>query len=192
MNKLMGQSSAARPVGKNDVYAQRLAKSEDVYHASMNPPATSYVGVRSGLTSNQQMPADTRWTGAPIVSHRWIRRGLRYMWSWGGSDMGQFKGPPISGPDSGQVNSSQFQQTLVQLHDWQTNDRWYICYPAASVMFGSQHNLGLSFRTPQLATQTTGGSWPARMNARNRYTKVQRVPQYNTTPSAYRTTSAGS
>jgi hypothetical protein len=191
MNKLTGRN-AQRPQGTNDVYAQRLAKSEDIYNASLNPPATSYAGVRSGLTSRLAAPADFKWTGAPIVSHKWIRKGLRYMWAWGGSDMLQFKGPPNSGPDSGQVNSTQFQPTLVQLHDWQTNDRWYICYPAASVMFGSLHNLGLSFRTPQLQTQTTGGSWPARMTPRNRYTKVQKVSQYNTTPQAYNTKSASS
>jgi hypothetical protein len=59
-------------------------------------------------------------------------------------------------------------------------------------MFGSQHNLGLSFRTPQLETQVTGGSWPARMTPRNRYKKVQQVPQYNTAPKSYNTKSAGS
>jgi hypothetical protein len=113
------------------------------------------------------------------------------MWSWGGVNMGQFKGRPTSGPDSGQVNSSFFQNTLVQLHDWQTNDGWYICYPAASVMFGSQHNTGLSFRTPQLQTQITGGPWPARMTPRNRYTRVQNVPRYNATPRHYNTKSGG-
>jgi hypothetical protein len=191
MNKLMGQSRAARPSGTADPYAQRLAKAEDIYNASLNPPATSYAGVRTPLMSANVVPADTKWTGAPIVSHKWIRRGLRYMWSWGGIDMGQYQGPPKSGPDSGNVNSTMFQPTLVQLHDWQTNDRWYICYPAATVMFGSEHNLGLSFRTPQLQTQITGGSWPARMTPRNRYTKVQKVPQYNTAPKYYNTKSAG-
>ena len=192
MNKLMGQSVSARPVGTNDAYAQRLAKAEDVYNASQNPPATSYAGVQTPLLSRLAVAPDVKWTGAPIVSHKWIRQGLRYMRSWGGLNMGEFERPPISGPESGNVNSSQFQTTLVQLHDWQTNDRWYICYPAASVMFGSQHNLGLSFRTPQLETQVTGGSWPARMTPRNRYKKVQQVPQYNTAPRAYNTKSAGS
>lgn len=184
-------NTTSRPVGTSDFYAQRLAKSEDVYNASMNPPATAYAGVQTPLMGRLKMPADVKWTGAPIVSHRWIRKGLRYMWSWGGIDMGPFQGPPKSGPSSGNVNSTRFQQTLVQLHDWQTNDRWYIVYPAATVMFGSEHNLGLSYRTPQLHTQVTGGSWPARMQPRNRYTRVQRVPQYNTAPPYYNTKSAG-
>lgn len=190
MNKLMGQN-VRRPVSTSDPYAERAAKAEDVYNASMNPPATSYAGVSSRLSSSLRVPADKAWTGAPFVSHRWIRSGLRYMLSWGGINMGQYTGPPRSGPDSGTVNSTEFQTTLVQLHDWQTNDRWYICYPAASVMFGSQHNLGLSFRTPQLQTQTTGASWPARMGPRNRYTRVQRVPRYNATPKSYDTKSGG-
>lgn len=191
MNRLLGQN-VRRPVSTADPYAQRAAKAEDVYNASLNPPATSYAGVKSGLTTRLRVPADTKWTWAPIVSHKWRRKGLRYMWAWGGIDMGRFKSRPTSGPDSGQVNSTLFQTTLVQLHDWQTNDKWYICYPAASVMFGSQHNTGLSFRTPQLQTQITGGSWPARMTPRNRYTKVQNVPRYNATPGHYKTTSAGS
>jgi len=190
MNRLMGQN-VRRPVATSDPYAQRAAKAEDVYNASLNPPATSYAAVRSGLNAHMAMPASKAWTGAPFVSHKWIRNGLRYMWAWGGINMGQYKGLPFSGAQSGMVNSSEFQTTLTQLHDWQTNDRWYICYPAASVMFGSQHNLGLSFRTPQLQTQTTGGSWPARMGPRNRYTRVQRVPRYDATPRSYNTKSGG-
>jgi hypothetical protein len=191
VNKLMRQGAASRPQPTVDPYAQRLAAAEDIYNASQNPPATSYAGVQTPLMSANTVPADVKWTGAPIVSHKWRRKGLAYMWSWGGINMGQHQGPPKSGPDSGQVNSTQFQPTLVQLHDWQTNENWYICYPAASVMFGSQHNLGLSFRTPQLQTQVTGGSWNARMNPRNRYTKVQKVPAYNTSPRQYNTTSGG-
>lgn len=190
MNRLLGQN-VQRPARTSDPYAERIAKAESVYNAEPAVPATAYAGVRSQLTSRLNVPADRQWTGAPIVSHKWIRRGLRYMWSWGGINMGQYKGRPYAGNDSGMVNSSFAQPTLVQLHDWQTNDRWYIAYPAASVMFGSQHNLGLSFRTPQLQTQTTGGPWPARMNPRNRYTRVQKVPRYNATPKQYPTSSGG-
>ena len=190
MNRLLGQN-VRRPVRSSDPYAERIAQAESVYNAEPGVPSTSYAGVRSNLTSGLNVPADKKWTGAPIVSHKWRRNGLRYMWSWGGIDMGKFKGLPIGGPNGGTVNSTFFQRTLVQLHDWQTNDHWYIAYPAATVMFGSQHNLGLSFRTPQISTQVTGGSWPARMNARNRYTKVQRVPRPNATPKQYNTKSGG-
>lgn len=190
MNRLLGQQ-VSRPVSTSDPYAARAAKAEDIYNASVNPPSTSYVDVRSSLSTSLRVPADKRWTGAPFVSHRWRRNGLRYMWSWGGINMGPFKGRPVSGPNSGQVNSSFFQTTLTQLHNWQTNDRWYIVYPAATVMFGSEHNMGLSFRTPQIYTQTTGGSWPARMTQRPQYKKVQRVPRYNATPRAYNTRSGG-
>lgn len=181
----------ARP-GTDQKFAAQANASLDVYNAQMEPPATAYVLASSPLMSNLAAPKSKVWTWAPFVSHRWRRNGHRFAWSWGGIDMYRFTGPPKSGPSSGQVNSTAFQKTLVQLHDWQTNDNWYICYPAATVMFGSEHNLGLSFRTQQLDTQITGGSWPARMTPRNRYTKVQRVPRYNSTPQAYQTKGARS
>lgn len=152
--------------------------------ATVNPPATSYAGVQSPLLSvqtKQYVIADPR--NAPIVNRKESKKGLDFHYVYGGQPeaVPRTPDPPVS---------SRFQQTLVRLWPWSINRAWYICYPAATVMNGGKRNQGLSFRSPQITTRTSGGPGAFLMGARPRFTKVQTVPRFPTAPPQYKTTSA--
>lgn len=151
------------------------------YPAPVNPPATSYANVRSPLftvTAKNSEYSDAR--NAPIVNRKPRKDGIVNDYVYGGSpqEVRALPTPP---------KSSAFQQTLVRLWPWSINLKWYIAYPAATVMNGGARNLGLSERTPQIQTRTSGGPGAFLMGARPSFTRVQSVPRYSTAPATYDT-----
>lgn len=177
-------------------YAARANASLDVYNAEIEPPATNYADVQSALKSGLATPgARNSNRTAAFVSRIPRMLGLVFNYSWGAINQGDNTAslPVTNGGLNGMVNSTRFQQVLVQLHDWQTNRHWYIDYPMAGAVFmGGNPVRGTypSFRTEQISTNATGGAGPSRMQPRNRYTAVQKVPKYNAAPRFYATVSA--
>jgi hypothetical protein len=94
---------------------------------------------------------------------------------------------------NGNVRSTAFQPILVQLHDWQMNDKWYIAWNGTgSGMFQNSKKERYaypSFRVSQVNTSLTGGPGPStmRMGPRPRFTSVQAIQKYTAQPSYYNT-----
>lgn len=150
----------------------------------VNPPSTSYAETRSALKSVDAVPASYLGAQTGIVRRAFRLNGIDDHYVRGGETMrpGVLQWVP---------ESSKAQQVLVRMWPWSINRKWYIAYPAASVMLGGMHNLGLAEKSPQLATRTTGGPGPGRMGVRPRYVKVQNVPAFNTAPKTYGTQKGG-
>lgn len=182
-------------VPTRDSFAQRAADSLSVYNADLVPPATSYATTKSGLSSRFANPVIGPKVNAPYVSRIPRMNGLKFNWSWGGINMGKMirSLPGVSGGLNGLVRSSGFQETLVQLHDWQTNDKWYIAWNGTGAgMFQHQKKERYSypsFRVSVIDTSTTGGAGPQsmRMNQAPRFTSVQAIRKYTAQPSYYNT-----
>jgi hypothetical protein len=160
----------------------------------MVPPATSYATVNSKLSSRLVRPTVGPKTDAAYVSRKPRLNGLKFNWSWGGINMGK-QIDSLPGVDGGGLNGfvrrSKFQPVLVQLHDWQTNDKWYIAWNGTGAgMFNYQKKERYtypSFRVAQVRTNTSGGVGTARMTNRPRYTSVQAIRKYTAQPSYYNT-----
>lgn len=176
-------------------YAARANMSLDVYNAELPVPATNYADVQSGLTSGLKEVHDTNNNRtAAFVTAIPRMLGLVFNWSWGAVNQGaNTRSLPQPGSGlNGLVASTKFQQTLVQLHDWQLNRRWYIAYPMGGAVFMGGQSVRYtypSFRTEQIKANVSGGPGVSSMTPRNRYTAVQRVPKYNSSPRFYSTTS---
>lgn len=181
-------------------YAQRANKSLDIYNAEMEPPATSYATSVSPLSSSLARPVIGPKVNAAFVSRKPRLNGLIFNWAWGGNNMGeQIASLPGGGSGlNGMVRSSSFQTILVQLHDWQLNNKWYIAWNGTGAgMFQHQRKERYqypSFRVSQINTSLTGGPGPTtmRMNARPRFTSVQAIKKYTAQPSYYNTKSSNS
>lgn len=186
-------------VNQGDMYAARANAALNIYNAELEPPATSYVTSTSPVSSRYAVPSMSPKVNAPFVSHKPRMNGLNFNWAWGGNDMGKHTVslPGISSGLNGFVRSTNFQTTLVQLHDWQTNDEWYIAWNGNGAgMFTHQRAERYqypSFRVPQIRTNTTGGvgAPTMRMNRTPRFTSVQAIRKYTAQPSYYNTRSAG-
>lgn len=152
---------------------------------SPNPPAPTVKNLPASALHSEsaRTPSYSDPRNAPIVDRRPRMNGIQANYVYGGES--QEVRPLPEAPVS-----SMFQQTLVRLWPWMINHDWYIAYPAATVMNGGKHNLGLSERTPQLDTRITGGPGPQRMLARPQYRKVQDVQRYDTAPATYKTKAA--
>lgn len=182
-------------VPRGDTYAKRAADSLSVYNADMEPPATSYATSSSPMSSRLARPVVGPKVNAAFVSRKERLNGLRFNWSWGGVNMGNHTAslPGTTSGLNGNVRSTAFQTTLVQLHDWQTNDQWYIAWNGTGAgMFQHQKSERYaypSFRVSQVSTSTTGGAGPTtmRMNGRPRFTSVQAIRKYTAQPSYYKT-----
>jgi hypothetical protein len=181
-------------VPSKNSYAQRAADSLSVYNADMEPPATSYATVDSKLSSRLVRPTVGPKTDAAYVVRKPRLNGLKFNWSWGGINMGK-QTESLPGVDGGGLNGfvrrTNFQPVLVQLHDWQTNDNWYIAWNGTGAgMFNHQKAERYqypSFRVSQVHTNTSGGVGTARMTKRPRYTSVQAIKKYTAQPSYYNT-----
>ena len=191
-----GRGGAPSPiVPTSDMYATRANASLDVYNAQMEPPATSYVTSTSPVSGAYRPPVMGPKTNAPFVSRKLRLNGLFFNWAWGGNDMGKHTVslPGVSDGLNGYVRSTNFQTTLVQLHDWQTNSQWYIAWNGTGAgMFQHQKKERYSypsFRVPQIRTNVTGGVGPTsmRMNRTPRFTSVQAIKKYSAQPSYYNT-----
>lgn len=157
--------------------------SEVSYRGDLIPPVTSYASAAANLPMRTRLaiPASTNRTGSPVVSRADRRDGLRYFYSHGGIQMPV---PSVPRPGPGGVVSSAYQQVLVQLHDWATNNQWFAA--------GYPRNLGYSFRAQQLQTKASGGPTSAVMQQKPVFARVQRVPRYSVVPNRYPTRSTRS
>lgn len=183
-------------VPTSDMYAARANKALDIYNAEMEPPATSYVTSTSPVSSRLARPILSPKVNAPFVSRKPRLNGLIFNWAWGGNDMGKHT-VSLPGTDGGGLNgnvrSTNFQTTLVQLHNWQTNTGWYIAWNGTGAgMFTGQKVERYqypSFRVSQIRTNTSGGVGPSsmRMNRTPRFTSVQAIRKYTAQPSYYKT-----
>lgn len=102
------------------------------------------------LQDSMTVPAEPARWNAPYVDHAQNTRGMRYLYARGG--MRQPIKPLGEGPNIGIATwNSEFQPTLVSLHDAGFNDRLFQAgYPG--------FNLGLSFKTQQ--NPSIGGNGP--------------------------------
>lgn len=197
---MIGGRRSVKPASNPDVYAERANASLDVYNASLEPPATSYAGVKSPLNSRYAAPTIAPKVRAFFKDNHWRLNGLLNAWSWGSVNMKPYivslPGEGAAGL-TGVVRRSDFQTNLVQLHDWQLNRNWYIAWSGTgSGMFQGSQGVRYqypSFRVPQINTRTSGGPGPVgmQMQPRPRFTAVQRVNKYTARPRYYNTRSAG-
>jgi hypothetical protein len=159
------------------VYQQR--------YGELEMPVTQYVLSDTPLVSVDVVPSTpTNESNASVVKRALRTIGMRFL---GGV---QHYDTPVPQQYLSPY-SSKFQQVLVGPHpNVAFNDKWYIAYPAASVMNGGLHNLGLSERVPQIVTRSSGGPGPATMLPAPKFTRVQNVPRYSTMPQQYPTRSA--
>jgi hypothetical protein len=181
-------------VPTRDSFAERANKSLEIYNAEMEVPATSYATTRSALSSTFARPVLGPKVNAPFVSRKPRLNGLKFNWAWGGNDMSKHTNvslPGVKGMLNGFVRSTDFQPVLVQLHDWQTNDNWYIAWngTGAGMFSGSRQERYAypSFRVSQIRTNTSGGVGTGRMNRAPRFTSVQAIRKYTAQPSYYNT-----
>jgi hypothetical protein len=157
----------------------------DSFYGSMAMPATDYVLSSTPLRSTDIQPSvRTVASNASVVQRANRRDG---MISTGGRQAYKTTTPQIyDSPDS-----SKFQDWLMGPQvNYSQNNKWYIAYPAATVMQGGMHNLAWSERVPQLPTRTSGGPGPGTMGQAPRFKSVQTIPRYSTMPSSYPTASA--
>jgi hypothetical protein len=154
------------------------------FYGNMPMPATQYATSVTALQSLDITPAvRTIASNASVVDRHLRRNGLVYT---AGRQSDKNTPPQIPRP----VLSSVFQKWLIGPQvNYILNNDWYIAYPAATVMFGGDHNLALSTRVDQLTTRTTGGPGPSQMGAAPRFKRVQQVPRYSTIPPMYPTQS---
>jgi hypothetical protein len=152
------------------------------FYGELPMPATAYAASVSRLQSLDVVPSVRNVaSNASIVDRHNRRNGIV---STGGRQSRVARRPQWNNP----VYSSAFQRHLIgPLVNYIINDKWYIAYPAATVMNGGKHNMAWSEKTPQLPTRTTGGPGPAQMAAAPRFKSVQTVPRYSTMPTMYNT-----
>ena len=152
------------------------------FYGDMPVPATAYTSSVARLQSLDVTPSiRTVASNASIVDRH---NRLDGMVSTGGRHSRTARRPQWPQP----VYSSAFQKQLIGPQvDYVINTKWYIAYPAATVMLGGQHNLAWSEKTPQLPTRTSGGPGPTAMLAAPRFKSVQTVPRYSTMPTMYNT-----
>jgi hypothetical protein len=154
------------------------------FYGNMPMPATQYATSVTSLSSLDIVPGvRTIASNASVVDRHLRRDGLVYT-------AGRQSRKSLTPQQNKPVTSSNFEKWLLGPQvNYITNNDWYIAYPAATVMFGGDHNLALSTRVDQLTTRTTGGPGPSAMGAAPRFSRVQQVPRYSTIPPMYPTQS---
>jgi hypothetical protein len=152
------------------------------FYGDLPMPATAYADSRTPLKSVDVVPSvRTVASNASVVDRHNRMNGIV---STEGRQSRVARRPQWNNP----VYSSAFQRHLIgPLVNYQINDKWYIVYPAATVMNGGKHNMAWSEKVPQLPTRATGGPGPAAMQAAPRFKSVQTVPRYSTMPTMYNT-----
>lgn len=154
----------------------------------MPVPAVSYITTSSPLRSPYRPEENATIRSRSAVVNRVPRRnGWVQNYVYGDENMELNNPLPMNA--TGQVASTAFQPYMRNMWDWFINTDWYICYPAATVMNGGQHNLRLSFRSQQISTSTRGGPTSMSMQAKPSFKRVQNVPRYSAAPKVYNTTS---
>ena len=176
MNRLMQRSGETVPNGTQEA-------------EPMPVPAAAYCYSRTPLNSPYRPEEGARIRArSSVVDRRPRRGGWSQSYSYGTTNMWEQIGTPMRA--TGQVNDSCAQPHTNLLQDWFINQRWYEAgYPAASVMNGGLHNLGITFRVPGLTNVNGGTRWSS-MVTKPQFDRVQNVPRYSATPLAYNTRSA--
>lgn len=156
------------------------------FYGEMPIPATQFVTSTARLRSLDVQPmVRTAMSNASVVSRADRRNGII---NTGGRQMDKSETPEYNKP----VYSSEFQEWLIGPQvNYTINAGWYIAYPAATISLGTNRNLGLSERVPQLVTRYTGGPGPSAMMPAPKFQAVQRVPRYSTMPPFYNTQATG-
>jgi hypothetical protein len=152
------------------------------FYGEMPMPATAYAYSATQLKSADVVPSvRTVASNASVVDRHDDLTGMVFT---GGKQSRVARRPQWNQP----VYSSAYQKHLIgPIVNYILNDKWYIAYPAATVMLGGQHNLKWSEKTPQLPTRQQGGPGVSQMTASPRFKSVQTVPRYSTMPTMYNT-----
>lgn len=172
------------PEGAN---AQEQSSVYAGFYGELPMPATAFVTSTARLqASNIEPSVKTSFANASLVDRRDRMNG--YHPTAGRQAYDEWT-PEYNKP----VYSSEFQKWLIGPHiNWVLNRCLYRAgFPAATLSFGTMRNLGLSERTPQVPTRTTGGPGPSQMASAPKFQSVQQVPRYSTMPSMYPTQGAG-
>lgn len=155
------------------------------FYGDMPIPATAFVTSTARLQSLDVTPSvRTPAANASFVDRRDRMNGYT---PTAGRQSYETWTPQYNKP----VYSSEFQEWLIgpQVNFIINKCLYRAGYPAATISFGTMRNMGLSERTPQIPTRTSGGPGPATMTPAPRFGSVQQVPRYSTMPSMYNTQS---
>jgi hypothetical protein len=157
------------------------------FYGELPVPATAYATSATRLRSNEIVPSvRTVASNASVVDRHNDLSGMVFT---GGRQSRWERLPQYNR----RVYSSAFQPNLIgPIVNFILNKKWYIAYPAATVMLGGMHNMAWSEKVPQLPTRVSGGPGPATMMAAPRFKSVQTVPRYSTMPTMYNTSPAES
>lgn len=182
-NRANSGEAPATPVAMN--YFANPGQNAD----PMPVPATSYATTRTPMSApyRPEQGVQNR-TRSASVSRKPRMNGLDFDYVHGDTNMGG--NVRVAMKATGQVESTVYQPVMRNLWDWCLNRKWYICYPAATVMNGGKHNLALSIRVDQLKTTKTGGPGKARMAGKPAFVKVQDIRRYSSIPATYQTKSS--
>jgi len=145
-------------------------------------PATAFATSATALRSTNDPSVRAPQWEAAVVQRANKRDG---MIATGGRQSIKLVTPQVMDPP----DSSKFQDWLIGPQvDYILTSKWYIAYPAATVMNGGKRNQALSTRVDQIPTRTSGGPTGSTMGAAPRFKAVQTVPRYSTMPPTYPTT----
>lgn len=167
------------PGGMN---AQQATSIYDHVYGKLPVPATAYVMSSTPLRSVDVQPSvRTVASNASVVNRADRKDGMVAV----GGKQSYYTSLPQRYDSPA---SSWFQANLVgPIINFSQNLKWYIAYPAASVMLGGMHNMAWSEMVPQLQTNPSGGPGPGSMSSAPRFKSVQTIPRYSTMPSTYNT-----
>lgn len=171
--------AGATPEDQSSVYNQ--------FYGQMPIPATAFTSSVAQLQSRDIQPSvRTMASNASVVDRRDRMNGYT---PTAGRQAYVAWTPEYNDP----VYSSEFQKWFIGYHINFVENRclYRAGFPAATISFGTMRNLGLSERTPQVPTRTSGGPGPAAMTPAPKFQSVQQVPRYSTMPSMYPTSPQG-
>lgn len=181
-----GSSTFARIPEPGSANAQEQSSVYEGFYGDMPIPATHFATSTATLKSVEVVPSvRTAMSNASVVRRADRRNGQIEI---GGYQSREAPTPQYNKP----VYSSEFQEWLIGPQD---NYSLYAClyragYPAATISYGTNRNLGLSTRVDQVVTRSTGGPGPAAMGPSPWFKSVQTVPRYSTMPNMYPTQSS--
>lgn len=164
---------------------------DEIHYPDPVEPFTKYTYSRTPL-SNANPPVYEQYNLRPSQTTPIVWRGNR-------DTVGEFAETGVHPTPLPQVpmrpaygQSSRYQPGQGMPSRGYFNLKWYIAFPAATLSYGIDHNLGLSERAPQLVTNKTGGPTAATMERKGAFfTKVQKVRRPGTAPGVYNTQSGG-
>lgn len=175
------------PSGPGSATPEQQSSVFNPFYGQMPMPATAFVTSTSRLQALDIEPSvRTSFANASLVDRRNRMNG--YI-PTAGRQSYETDTPEYNKP----VYSSEYQDWLIgpQVNFIINRCLYRAGYPAATISFGTMRNLGLSEKTPQIPTRTSGGPGPATMQPAPRFRGVQQVPRYSTMPAMYPTQGQG-